>query len=467
MAASFGARTLLVEERRLGGECTWSGCVPSKALIKAARLARAIAGSGRYGIEASPLRIDPAALWRRIRGVRQRIYDDADDPRHYERFGAVVRFGRARFVDPHTLEVAGTDGSSGRVTARRFIVCAGSRPRVPAVEGLDSVPYHTNETIFELESLPRSLAVLGGGPVGCELAQAFRMLGAEVHLVQSAARLMPRDAPEVSDAIGRRFAADGIDARTGTRVEAVARGGGGIVVRGPGLEIAAEMLLVAVGRSPSTEGLGLGAAGVRFDRDGIAVDRRCRTSAPHIYAAGDVTAGMKFTHLAEHMAKVAVTNAILRWPLRVDADNVPWVTFVTPEAAHAGLGREQLDERGVKVREYRFPFSRIDRAVTDGEEEGWIRILARETSGRIYGVDIVGEGAGEMIAEYALAIRNRITLRRLADTIHPYPTYGLGNRRAADQWYVQKMSPAFVRVLQAVFGYRGRVPSRPAPGEVL
>jgi pyruvate/2-oxoglutarate dehydrogenase complex dihydrolipoamide dehydrogenase (E3) component len=467
MAAHLGARTLFVEARRFGGECTWSGCIPSKALVRAARLLGDVRRGAEYGILAGEARVDAARLWQRVRDLRQRIYDEADDPRHYERFGAVTLTGRARFVDPRTLAIARAGGADEKVTADRFVLCTGSKPAVPRVEGLSSVPYHTNETIFELEHLPRSLAVLGGGPIGCELGQAFRTLGCAVTLFQSAPRLLPRDLPEISEAVARRFRSDGIRLHLGVRVERVEQGGEGIIVRAPGVEVAVEALLVATGRVPATEGLGLDHAGVRHDAAGIAVDAHCRTSAPHIFAAGDVTAAMKFTHLAEHMAKVAVGNALLRWPFSIDYDNIPWVTFVSPEVAHAGLTPGAVAARGIRAREYRFPFSRIDRALTDGAEEGSVRILARQSTGRIYAADIVGQSAGEMIGEYALAIRNRLSMRQIADTVHPYPTYVLGNRRAADQWYAHKASPRLVRLLQRVFGYRGKVPAPLRGDEVL
>jgi len=467
MAANLGARTLLVEERRFGGDCTWSGCIPSKSLIRAARLMRDLRGASDYGIAAGEAHVDGARVWQRIRAVRERVYDDADHPRHYERFGVVTMLGRARFVAPRRLAVVREDGGETNVTADRFILCSGSRPSLPKVAGLETVPYYTNETIFELERIPASLVILGGGPIGCELGQAFQALGTAVTLFHSGARLLPRDLPEVSDAVARRLRGDGIRLHLGARVDRVDRAAQGVVVRAAGVEAAAEALLVAAGRAPGSQSLGLEAAGVRHDASGILVDARCRTSARHIFAAGDVTANMKFTHLSEHMAKIAVANAVLRLPLRVDYDNIPWVTFVSPEAAHAGLTPERVQARGIRGREYRFPFPRIDRALTDGREEGMIRVLARESTGRIYSADIFGENAGEMIGEFALAIRNRISMRRIADTIHPYPTYGLGNRRAADQWYVRNTSPALIRLARWVFGYRGKLPVGLGPDEVL
>jgi pyruvate/2-oxoglutarate dehydrogenase complex dihydrolipoamide dehydrogenase (E3) component len=467
MAANLGARTLLVEERRFGGDCTWSGCIPSKSLIRAARLMRELRGAAEYGIEAAEPRVDPARLWQRVRAVRERVYDEADHPRHYERFGTVTMLGRARFVEPRRLRVVHPDGGETSITADRFIVCSGSKPSLPRVAGLDGVRYYTNETIFEMHRIPRSLVILGGGPVGCELGQAFQMLGTRVTMFHSGSRLLPRDLPEISEAVGRQLRADGIRLHLGARVERAERGADGVIVRAGGVEASAQALLVAAGRTPASQDLGLEAAGVRHDESGIAVDARCRTSAHHIFAAGDVTANMKFTHLSEHMAKVAVANAVLRLPLRIDYDNIPWVTFVSPEAAHAGLTPDRVRARGIRAREYRFPFPRIDRALTDGREEGMIRVLARESTGRIYSADIFGENAGEMIAEFALAIRNRISMRRIADTIHPYPTYGLGNRRAADQWYVRKTSPTLIRLARWVFGYRGKLPTPLGPDEVL
>lgn len=459
LGATFGARTLMIERHRLGGDCTWTGCVPSKALLKAARVARQIRCASHYGLTDQPLEVDFAGVIRHMHRIRRDVYEDADAPELYEGMGIDVRTGTARFVDPHTVAIE-ADGETTTVTGRYFIIATGARAFVPPIPGLAEVPYLTNETLFEQDTLPARLLVIGGGPIGVEMAQAFRRFGSEVTVVDMLPRLLARDDEELAGLFQERLAEEGVRLVLDAAVKRVARDGDGVAVTverdGAERTLAADALLLATGRRANVEGLGLDAAGVAFTRQGITVDDRCRTSRRHIYAAGDVTGRYQFTHMSEHMAKVAATNALLKIPMRIDRKHVPWVTYVDPELAHVGATEAELKAAGTAYETFRFPFARIDRAVTDSETTGWIKVYARKR-GTILGVDILGASAGEMIGEFALAMRNGISLRQIADTIHPYPTYGLGVRRAADQWYVRQQSPRLVRLLQKLFRYRGPV----------
>ena len=469
IAATLGAKTLLVERERLGGDCTWTGCVPSKTLLKAAKVAGQIRQAHRFGLPEGRPEIDFPALIRHVHQIREDIYRDADAPERFEAMGVTVRHGAARFLDDHVIEVAGADGTA-RISSRRFVIATGGRPAVPPIDGLAAVPVLTSTSLFEIEQLPRRLLILGGGPVGVEMAQAFRLLGSAVTVIDREPRILPKDDPDLTAILQQVLAQQGVHFRLGAAVERVARDGSAVRVDvrvGSPLEpLTADALLVAAGRRPNTDDLGLDAAGVVYDRRGIVVDDRCRTSQRHIFAAGDVTGRYQLTHMSEHMAKVAVTNALLRLPMKLDARHVPWVTYTDPELGHVGATERALQQRGTRYDVYRFPYDRLDRALADGAGEGLVKVFATTRAGKILGASIVGAHAGELIGAYAVAMRHGVTLRQLSDTIFPYPTYLLGARRAADQWYVRRYAPRLVRALQKLFGYRGPVQD-PDPDRIV
>ncbi len=460
IAVNLGASAVMIERGKLGGDCTWTGCIPSKTLLKAARVAHQSAHASAYGLRDTPLDVDFPALMRHVRGVRQEVYEQADAPPIFARMGVDVRHGTARFVDAHTVEITRADGQAARVSGRAIIIATGARAALPPIEGLGGVPFRTNETLFEIEALPRHLAVLGGGPIGVEMAQAFRRLGADVTVLDTGARILGHDDAELADLLRARLADEGVRFRLETKATAVAREGDGIRLtlehEGASEPLAADVLLVATGRQPNVEHVGLEAAGVDFSAKGIPVDARGRTNVSHIYAVGDVTGHFPFTHMSEHTAKVAVTHALLKLPQKVDTAHVPWVTYTDPELAHVGATAEALQARGTRFETYRFPYAKLDRAITEGSTTGLIKVHATRW-GRLLGASVLGDRAGELICELALAMRNGVSLRQLSDTIHPYPTYGLGVRRAADQWYAAQQQAWMIRLLQKVFGYRGPV----------
>jgi pyruvate/2-oxoglutarate dehydrogenase complex dihydrolipoamide dehydrogenase (E3) component len=441
MSALLGAKTALIEENRLGGDCTWTGCIPSKTLIHTAGVAHAARAAEAHGLIRCDAQVNFAAVMRHVREVRSAVYEHADAPPNLEKLGVHVIVSRAEFLDPHTLQLA-----DRQLDSRYFVIATGSKPRLP---GFD-VRVLTNETLFELEEQPRRLLVLGAGPVGIEMAQAFRRFGSEVTIVDPGEHILSKDDPELTSILRGVLAAEGVRFEMGQRVVALERRQDGVAATlDNGETLGCDRVLAAMGREPVIEGLGLDRAGVKYTQHGITVDSQCRTSRLHIFASGDVTGKYLFTHMAEHMSKVAISNAILKIPRSIDEKRVTWCTFTKPELARVGASQAAP---GCDV--YRFPFTKLDRAVTESSTTGLVKVLASR-SGNILGASILGENAGEMIAEWALAMRHGLKLKDIADTIHPYPTYALGNRQTADEWYMKQLASPLLGMLGKAFGYRG------------
>lgn len=461
MAASFGAKTVLIEAKELGGDCTWYGCVPSKTLLKAAHVAHLTHTAGRYGLQDIPNEFNTSSVFEHIRQTRKYIYDDADQPAIYEKMGITVEFGYARFEDKHTLHVEKA-GQSRVIRSKYIIIASGSSATIPPVKGLDNVDYLTNETVFECESVPDRLIIVGSGPVGTELSQAFCRLGSKVTVIEKGTAILAKDNPELTTLLKEHLESEGVRFFLESKINEVTQVDGvlrvSVTSNGGQKAIEGDALLIAAGRKARVEQLNLEAAGVKTNRFGIDVNNHCRTNVKNIYACGDVTGRFQLTHMSEHTAKIAAVNALLKVPYNIDEKHVPWATYTDPELAHIGATKRQLDENGISYKCYRFPYKKIDRAIAENEVTGWIHVYAKERTGKILGVDILGERAGDMISEYAVAMKNGISLRKIADTIHPYPTYGLGVRRAADQWYVQRQSAGLTKIIQKLFGYRGTLP---------
>ena len=473
MSATLGAKTALIEAGKLGGDCTWTGCVPSKTLLKAAKVAHSMRTAERFGMRPVQPQFDFAKVMEHVHDTQNHIYEEADAPPIYERLGVKVLCARAYFLDQHRVKLRSQSGAEWEVSSRTFVIATGSGPGLPPVEGLSAVNYLTNETLFSLSKLPRRFIVVGSGPIGVEMAQAFRRFGSEVTVVSFENTVLFRDDRELSALLRESLAAEGIQFLFDSIVTRIERSGKGIRITADNrfskfkTTMEGDAVLFATGRRANFKGLNLEAAGVRTDKAGVVIDKRCRTSRKNIFACGDVAGRLQFTHMAEHMAKVAVSNALLHFPASIDFKHAIWCTYSDPELAHVGASEEELKRKGTAYDIYRFPFSKIDRAVTENEPTGMIKVMAKSLTGKILGVSILGANAGEMIGEYALAMRNGITLRQFADTIHPYPTYVLGNRRAADQWYIRKLSPAYIRWLQRIFGTRGRLPDPPDPDRIM
>ena len=431
-ARHFGASVALVEqEPRIGGDCTFYGCVPSKALIEIAQVAYDVRQAQEEGIVDTVPAFDFAAVMRRRARIVEQIAEDERDER-FTGAGIDVIHDRGRFIDEHTLALDGARSLS----ASRFVIATGSVPSVPPIEGLAGVRFLTNKTVFDLQRLPGRLAVLGGGAVGLELAQTFRRLGSTVTVLEIAERLLPRDEPEAGKVIADVLAREGIDLRLGVEVSAVEEHGAEITLHVDGSEVGCDELLVAAGREASVESLGLE---LELERGYVTVDRHSRTSIHHVYAAGDVTGGYQFTHVASHEGHVAGANAAGK-RARLDERVVPWVTFTDPEVAHVGLTEAQARERHRGVAAHVFPMRHVDRARIFERPAGFVKLvtagrplLGRVGGGMLVGAEIVGPRAGELIQECALAIRTRCFAGRLAQTIHAYPTMSLAVQQAESQ----------------------------------
>lgn len=436
VAGQLGLSVALVERAAtLGGDCLHYGCVPSKTLIRSAEIAHLARTANRYGVAAEAGAIDLERVMARVREVVAHIQTH-DDPERFRDYGVDVRFGEARFVDPHTV----TLGESV-LRAHRFVIATGSSPAIPPIDGLEAVGYLTNETVFNQSQLPRRLAVLGGGPVGVELAQAFARLGSEVTLVEMGERLLTNDDAELAEELTEALRAEGIDVRTNTAVQAVAPDDGAKRLQCAAAEgeqmLHVDEILVATGRQPNVASVGLDDAGVDYDRRGIGVDARMRTSARHIFACGDCCGPFPLTHVAEYQAGIVIANAVFRWPKKADYRVIPWVTYTDPELAHVGLTEAAARERGMDVQVARFAFKDVDRALAEGHEHGQVKLVVHR--GRLAGASILGPHAGELIHEAVLAMQTRTKVATIAGMVHAYPTLGQIHRRAVNTLYSPKL----------------------------
>ncbi|MBM4186732.1 MAG: mercuric reductase [Gemmatimonadetes bacterium] len=451
-AAGLGASVALVERHLMGGDCLNVGCVPSKALLAAARAWHRAAGGREFGAPVAREPGDFGAVMERLRRLRADLSPIDGAPR-FSGLGVDVFLGEGRFTGPDTMEVAGQG-----IRFRRAVVATGARAAVPPIPGLAEVGYLTNESVFSLTEPPRQLLVVGGGPIGCELAQAFARFGSEVTVVDVAPRILGRDDQEAAAIVAAALGRDGVRLELGTTVDLVARGPDGIVVSarrgGEAVRLVADRIVVAAGRAPNVDGIGLEQAGVGFDlREGVRTDDRLRTSNPRIYAVGDVCSRLQFTHHADFQARLVLANALFFGRGRASRLIVPWATYTSPELAHVGLTEEMAATRGIPVDVVRVPFREVDRAVLDGETEGLFKaVLARGTD-RIVGVSIVASHAGDLIAEGVVAMRHGLGLGAVGQAIHPYPSQAEVYRKAADQWRRGKLTPRVRRLLATWFKY--------------
>lgn len=432
IAAGVGARVALVERDRTGGDCLWTGCVPSKSLIASARLAHRMRHADAVGLDPLEPAIDFARVMDRVHHAIATL-EPHDSPDRLRADGVDVVQGEGRFTDPATLDVAGR-----RLGFTSAIVACGSQPELPPIAGLEGDDVLTTDTVWALRALPRRLVVLGGGPIGCELSQAFARLGADVTLVEVAERLLAKEEPAASALLAERLAADGVGIRLATRAIEVRRPEGAepaLVLEGQdGREMVPfDRILAATGRRPRTRDIGLDAAGIALDGHGaVVVDERLRTSAPRIFAAGDVTARLPFTHVAAHHARVAVVNALFGLRRTID-ETIPWVTFTDPEVARVGLSEGEARERwGDRATVALSDYAALDRAITDGDAHGFALLVA-DPRGRLVGATVAAPGAGEAIAELTARVARGDKLDTLSTTVHAYPTLAEGPARAADE----------------------------------
>lgn len=453
-AAGLGARVALVERGLMGGDCLNVGCVPSKALLRAARAVADVRGAGEFGVEVPPgMRVNFAAIMERMRRLRAAISPN-DAAARYRDLGVDVFFGTARFVGPEAVEVAGQ-----RLNFRSAIIATGGRADRPPIPGLDEVGYLTNETVFSLTERPRRLAIIGAGAIGCEMAQAFARFGADVALLEVLPHILGREDRDAAALVQRSLHRDGVRFVLNCKVVRVERRGEDRVLHveenGRSQELAVDEVLIGAGRRPNVEGLGLEAAGVAYDeREGVLVDDRLRTTNRRVFAVGDVCSRYKFTHAADAQARIAIQNSLF-WPTaRVSALIMPWCTYTDPEVAHVGLYEEEARERGIAVEVFTQALAHVDRALLDGEAEGFVKVVVRRGTDRIVGATIVARHAGEMIGELTLAITAGVGLKTLARTIHPYPTQAEAIKRVADAYNRTRLTPFLRRWFGRWFAWR-------------
>lgn len=448
VAAGFGKRVAMIEKKKLGGECTNAGCVPSKALLKAAAVAHQVRHAKDYGIEVPG---GPAVTARQAmeyaRQAVKKVYD-SHPASAFEKLGIDVLFGSPRFLDSHRIELNGRTISSDK-----FMLCTGSSAFVPPLEGLASVPYYTNENIFEIEALPASLLVLGAGPIGIELASAFSRLGVATTVIEMGPGILPREDRELADKLAGRLASEGLHILTGTRAVTVAHRDSSIVLSvetaGKRSDLAADAILVAVGRKPNVEGLDLEKAGVQYGPKGVMTDAYLRTTAPNIFACGDVVGPYQFSHMTEYQAVTATRNAFLPFRKKTNYDMVAWCTFTDPELAHAGMTEEEARKQfGDRVQIYRWSYGDTDRGRTDRTEFGLAKYIIGPR-GRLLGAHILGERAGDIIHEAQLLRHLKLPFSTIAQMIHIYPTYTDVLRQPAKRYYIDRIRNNFFVKLAA------------------
>ena len=454
-AGGMGARVALVERRLMGGDCLNVGCVPSKTLIRAGRAAADIRSAGRFGVRAADdgaAAVDFAAVMARVRGVRAQISPHDSARRFSEHYGIDVFFGEARFTGPDAVEVDGV-----QLPFSKAVIATGARAVEPPIPGLAEAGFLTNHTVFNLTEQPARLAVIGGGPIGCELAQALARLGSEVTIIEMADRFLAREDPDAADAVRDSLARDGVDVLLSTTVERVEAGGESLLaLRGPSGEhsIRVDSILVAVGRKPNVEGLGLAAAGVEFGPAGITVDDHLRTSNRRIFAAGDVCLSQKFTHAADAASRAVLQNALFPGPKkRISRLVIPRCTYTDPEIAHVGLSGHEAESRGIEIDTITILMTDVDRAVADGDDEGFLKIHLKRGGDAILGATIVSRHAGDLISEVTTAMVSGIGLGSFAGVIHPYPTHAEAIRKAADAYNHTKLTPFTAKLLKGWFSW--------------
>ena len=434
-AAQMGAKCVLVEKGKMGGDCLNYGCVPSKSLLAAGHAAQIGRDAARFGVSVPQGSVDFAAVNAHVHGVIAGIAPH-DSVQRFEDLGVTVIQTEGRFTGPKELAAGDT-----MVRARRFVIATGSSPFVPPIDGIDRIPYLTNETVFDLTEAPSRLIVIGGGPIGLELAQAHRRLGAEVAVVEALA-ILNKDDPELVEVVRQHVVSEGVELYEGTKVTGVAAAGDGVRITlecgGGTRQIEGSHLLVAVGRAPNVDNLGLEEAGVAFSRDGVEVDARLRTTNKNIFALGDVAGGYQFTHVANYHAGIVIRNALFRLPAKADHSAVPWVTFTEPELAHVGLSEAAARTSGLDPQILCSSFAENDRARTERSEDGFIKVVVG-AKGRVLGASIVGPHAGELILPWVFAVQGKLGIKDLASVIAPYPTLSEITKRVAGSFYTPSL----------------------------
>jgi pyruvate/2-oxoglutarate dehydrogenase complex dihydrolipoamide dehydrogenase (E3) component len=467
-AAGLGAKVALIEKHLMGGDCLNVGCVPSKALIRAARAVAAVREAAEFGVvfpsvaaDASPLhsspgevgadsrrlpQVDFGKVMERMRRLRADI-SPHDSARRFTELGVDVFLGEGKFTGPDTVEVGGQT-----LRFAKAVIATGARAAAPPIPGLKDVPYLTNETLFSLTELPKRLGVIGAGPIGCEMAQCFARFGSEVSLVEAEHGILPREDRDAAQIVLETMQSDGVKLLCCGRDLQLAKDSNGVRMRvgshGKDHDVLVDQLLVAVGRAPNVEGLGLETVGVGFDRKGVKVDDRLRTANPRIYACGDICSPYQFTHAADFMARIVIQNALFKGRAKAGSLIIPWSTYTSPEIAHVGLYEKEARARGIEVDTFTQELSRVDRAILDGETEGFVRVHVHKGTDKIVGATVVAAHAGELIGEMTLAMKGGLGLKTIGATIHPYPTQAEAIRKTGDLYNRTRLTPFVKRLMR-------------------
>lgn len=441
-AVQLGARVALIEKNKLGGDCLYFGCVPTKALIQSAKVASLIKKSKEYGLDDAGVSFDFGNVMKHMREVISKIGVN-DDPKRFEDMGIKLFFGDGRFIDRHTFEIG-----DHTITSKKFVIATGSRAVAIPIKGIENIKYLTSESVLELDYLPKSIIILGAGPIGLEFAQVFARFGVKVTIIEKMGQVLPREDKEISDTLESILTEEGIEIHTCLSVDHVRQEGDLKVVvaecHGQKETFKAHEFMLAIGRAPNLEGLDLEAAGVRVEHRSVVVNSSMRTTAGNIWACGDATGPYLFTHTAEYQAGLVVANALIPFMKRkVDYRVVPWVTFTDPELGRVGLTEDEARQKYKNVRVYRFDVKDLDRAVIEGEAKGIIKIVCTK-KGKILGAHVLAPQGGELLHEFALAMRNNLGVGSITGTIHVYPTLSQAVRRTTNMYYAEKIFSGWI-----------------------
>jgi pyruvate/2-oxoglutarate dehydrogenase complex dihydrolipoamide dehydrogenase (E3) component len=450
VTAGLGGRVALIERALMGGDCLNVGCVPSKALLRCARAYADVRDASEFGVRVpGGVSVDFAAVMERMRRLRTRIAPN-DSAARFRDLGADVFIGEGRFTGPDTVDVGGTT-----LRFARACIATGGRAAELPIAGLEETGFLTNETVFSLTELPRRLAVIGAGPIGCELAQAFTRFGAHVTLLEVAPQILIREDRDAAQRVEDALMRDGVDLRCAASITGVRREGDDkVLALEGGSEVRVDEILLGVGRAPNVEGLGLEAAGVEYDRFGVKVNDKLQTTSKRIYAAGDVCSKYKFTHAADFLARIVIGNALFLPTGKASALTIPWCTYTDPEIAHVGLYPSEASEQGIEIDTFTQEFADVDRAILDGDEHGFLKVHVRKGTDRIVGATLVARHAGDMISEITLAMKSKIGLKKIASVIHPYPTTADVIRRAGDAYNRTRLTERSKKILKTFMRWR-------------
>ncbi len=464
IAASLGAKVALIEKHLMGGDCLNVGCVPSKGVIRAARAWADLRHAAEFGLHIpAGVKYDFGAAMARMRKLRARISHN-DSAQRYAKLGVDVYIGSGRFTGAETIQVEGPAGNRTLQFARAAI-CTGARASAPPIPGLREAGFLTNETVFSLTGLPSRLGVIGAGPIGCELAQSFARFGSQVYLIEAQHGILPNEDRDAAQIVEQRMAKDGVQLLCCGKDLKVSQAAGGkrlsVDSHGRLYDVTVDEILVGAGRTPNVEGLGLDAVGVEFDKDGVKVNSRLQTSNPRIFSAGDVCSRYKFTHAADAMAQIVIQNALFPHPFglgyaNVDSLIMPWCTFTAPEVAHVGMYEKDAKKKGLEVETYTVKLDEVDRAILDGEDEGFARVHIQTGSDKILGATIVAAHAGEMIGEFSVLMKAGLGAKTIAGTIHPYPTQAEVNKKVINLWRKAHFTQATRNRLVKLFAWMRR-----------